>query len=159
MLCSPGGSRQPLPQATVPEPHQPACLHRLCCAHLCGSYALASLGASLHAPSNLGAQEAARAARMRASGLISADAFAEEAAAREASAGEGGAAAAADADPIAAEHQYQVRPCCWSCLACVGQSSRETGGARGFMGGRHSCPWPPWPQSAHLQTPFTSRTS
>ena len=54
-------------------------------------------------------QEAARAARMRASGLISEDAFAEEAAAREASAGEGGAAAAAAADPTVAERQYQVR--------------------------------------------------
>jgi hypothetical protein len=46
---------------------------------------------------------------MRASGLISEDAFAEEAAAREASAGEGGAAAAAAADPTVAERQYQVR--------------------------------------------------
>ena len=54
-------------------------------------------------------QEAARAARMRASGLISEDAFAEEAAAREAMADEGDAAAAAAADPAVAERQYQVQ--------------------------------------------------
>lgn len=45
---------------------------------------------------------------MRASGLISEDAFTQEAAAREASAGEDGAAAAAAADPAVAERQYQV---------------------------------------------------
>lgn len=61
-------------------------------------------------------QEAARAARMRASGLISEDAFAEAAALE---AGEGAAAAAA-ADPAVAERQYQVRrECVQGCLIAV----------------------------------------